>query len=101
VGRPDVEVAGVSAETSFGLGPVLLLARGDDKSVTVSPTVLFTPLVAARATGGVLIHTHRTGASPTAEDLAVTRRLVSAGVLLGIPLFAHLVIRPDQLVGPD
>ena len=101
--NPYVEVAGVSAERSFGLGPVLVVARGDDRSVTLPPAVFFAPLLAAGAPGGVLVHTHPTGGLPTAEDLAVTRRLVSAGVLLGIPLVAHLVIGPTvwwDLINP-
>jgi len=92
--NPYVEVAGVSAETSGGLGSVLVLARGVETSVRVAPPTFFGPLVAAEAPGGVLVHTHCTDGPPTADDLAVTRRLVAAGAVLGIPLVAHLVIGP-------
>lgn len=91
---PELEVAGVSAQTPVGLGPVLMLARGSMSCVRVPPTMFFGPLIAAGATGGVLVHTHRADGPPTREDLAVTRRLVAGGALLGVPLVAHLVVGP-------
>lgn len=93
---PDAEVAGLSAQTSGGLGPLLLLARGDGGHVRVTPPQFFGPLVAAGAVGGLLVHTHGADRPPGPEDLAVTRRLVAAGALLGIPLVAHLIIGPTR-----
>lgn len=41
-----------------------------------------------RATEIVLAHNHFAEARPSAADLAVTRRLVAAGALVGVPLRA-------------
>lgn len=40
-------------------------------------------------------HNHLSDTGPSAADRAVTRRLVAAGHLLGIPLLASLVVEPS------
>ena len=41
----------------------------------------------------VVVHNHPSGdPEPSAEDEAVTRRLLDAGRLLGIPLLDHVVL---------
>jgi DNA repair protein RadC len=41
----------------------------------------------------VLVHNHPSGdPAPSAEDLRITRQLVEAGKLLGIPVLDHVII---------
>ena len=41
----------------------------------------------------IVVHNHPSGdPEPSAEDLAVTRRLVESGRILGVPLLDHVVI---------
>jgi DNA repair protein RadC len=41
----------------------------------------------------VVVHNHPSGdPAPSAEDREVTRRLVQAGALLGVPLLDHVVV---------
>ena len=41
----------------------------------------------------VLFHNHPSGdPSPSADDLALTKRLVDAGILMGIEVLDHLVL---------
>ena len=50
-------------------------------------------LIIALATAPCLAHNHPSGdPEPSAEDVALTRRLVAAGQLLGIEVLDHVVL---------
>ena len=58
----------------------------------VHPREVFANPVTDRATAVVLAHNHPSGSlEPSPEDHDVTRRLVSAGELLGIPVLDHVI----------
>jgi DNA repair protein RadC len=58
----------------------------------VHPREVFKPAVITSAAGVVIGHNHPSGdPEPSPEDLAVTKRLVSAAELFGIELHDHLV----------
>jgi DNA repair protein RadC len=57
------------------------------------PREVFGPAIVACAASIILWHTHPSGdPEPSAEDLALTRRLVAAGNLLGITVVDHLIL---------
>jgi DNA repair protein RadC len=59
----------------------------------VGPREVFRPLVLEAAARFVVLHNHPSGdPTPSPEDVAITRRLVEAGTLMGIALVDHLVI---------
>ncbi|MEZ6197646.1 MAG: DNA repair protein RadC [Planctomycetota bacterium] len=59
----------------------------------VQPREVFRGAVLGRAAAVVVVHNHPSGdPSPSREDLEVTRRLVAAGRLIGIPLLDHVVV---------
>jgi DNA repair protein RadC len=59
----------------------------------VHPREVFGPAVRLGASAVVCAHNHPSGdPTPSVEDHQVTRRLVEAGNLLGIPLLDHVVI---------
>jgi hypothetical protein len=89
-----VEVAAVVPVRGGLAGAPMLVAAGSPAGVPVTPAVVFRALLSLRAEGSVLLHVHLRDAGPSPEDLAVTRRLVAAGALLGVPLLAHLIIEP-------
>ncbi len=67
--------------------------QGSATSVEVHPREVFAPLVREGAAAAIVAHNHPSGdPEPSAEDRALTRRLVGAGVLLGIPVLDHLVV---------
>jgi DNA repair protein RadC len=69
------------------------IARGWLTGVDVHPREVFRPLIRLAAAGAVVAHNHPSGdPSPSAADLAVTRRLQQAGNLVGIPVLDHVVI---------
>ena len=62
-------------------------------SSLVHPRETFKPAILGGAAAIVLAHNHPSGdPEPSAEDVALTRRLVSAGTLLGIEVLDHVII---------
>jgi DNA repair protein RadC len=62
-------------------------------SSLVHPREVFRPAVLWPCASLVLAHNHPSGdPEPSAEDVALTRRLASAGQLLGIEVLDHLVL---------
>ncbi len=67
--------------------------RGTLHRAVLEPRGIFKEALACDASSLLLFHTHPSGdPTPSAHDLAVTRRLVSVGDLLGIPLVDHLIL---------
>jgi len=58
----------------------------------VHPREVFADPITDRAAAVIVAHNHPSGSlEPSAEDSEVTRRLVSAGQLLGIPVLDHII----------
>jgi DNA repair protein RadC len=59
----------------------------------VHPREVFKPAILGGSAALVVAHNHPSGdPEPSAEDLALTRRLAAAGSLLGIEILDHLVL---------
>jgi DNA repair protein RadC len=68
-------------------------------SSLVHPREVFQEAVVARAAALILFHNHPSGdPEPSAEDIALTRRLASAGTLMGIEILDHLVLGAGRFV---
>jgi len=66
---------------------------GDLSSSIVHPREVFKDAVVASAASLIVAHNHPSGdPTPSAEDVAVTKRLISAGEIMGIDLLDHIVI---------
>ena len=62
-------------------------------SSLVHPREVFKPAILAGSSAVLLAHNHPSGdPEPSAEDLALTRRLAAAGTILGIEVLDHLVL---------
>jgi DNA repair protein RadC len=62
----------------------------------VHPREVFSDPIGDRAAAVLVAHNHPSGTlEPSPEDLALTRRLVKAGELLGIRLLDHLIVTAD------
>lgn len=92
------EVAAVSLLRAGRLSLPQLVAVGAVDAVRLRPAEVFRPALLARAGGVVLAHTHTRPGAPSAADLAVTRRLVAAGSVLGVPLLGHCVVHASGWV---
>lgn len=76
-----------------------VVAIGTLNSSAVHPRELFKSAVRRSAAALILVHNHPSGdPAPSQEDLAVTRRLVEAGRILGIEVLDHLIIGDNRYV---
>jgi len=70
-----------------------VVAVGTLNSAPVHPREVYRGALRRSAASLVVAHNHPSGdPEPSADDLAVTRRLVQAGRLLGVPLLDHVVV---------
>jgi DNA repair protein RadC len=68
-------------------------------SSLVHPREVFQEAVVARAAALILFHNHPSGdPEPSAEDMSLTRRLASAGTLMGIEVLDHVVLGAGRYV---
>jgi DNA repair protein RadC len=71
----------------------VLVTRGILDASLIHPREVFRPAVLAGAAAVILVHNHPSGdPTPSAEDRAVTRQLVEAGRVVGIPVLDHVVV---------
>jgi DNA repair protein RadC len=94
IGDTDREVFAVALLTIrhrlLGLHTVSV---GCLSSSMVHPREVFKPAILAGSAALLLAHNHPSGdPEPSAEDLALTRRLAAAGALLGIEVLDHVVL---------
>ena len=67
--------------------------RGTLSRAAVEPREVLKEALRQGAAGVVLFHTHPSGdPSPSAEDLAFTRRMADAGEVMGIRLVDHMIL---------
>lgn len=65
----------------------------------VHPREVFGPALSDSAAALIVAHNHPSGdPSPSQEDLEITRRLVDAGKLLGVPLLDHVIVGEGRFV---
>lgn len=66
-------------------------------SSLVHPREVFAGPLKDRAASVIVAHNHPSGdAKPSRRDIEVTRQLVAAGILLGIPLRDHIILTKES-----
>lgn len=69
------------------------ISHGDLNSAQIHPREIFKRAIVNNSAGIVLVHNHPSGdATPSEDDIKVTKRIVEAGHLLGIPVVDHIII---------
>jgi len=69
------------------------VSKGSLNATVVHPREVFRAAIAAHAAAVILVHNHPSGdPEPSDDDIALTRRLVSAGQVLGIPVQDHVIV---------
>lgn len=99
-GSRPVETFGLLAlDARHRLKREAVVSVGCLTSSLVHPREVFQEAVVSRAAALVLFHNHPSGdPEPSAEDLALTRRLTAAGGLMGIEVLDHLVLGAGRFV---
>lgn len=97
--RP-VETFGVLAlDIRHRLRREAVISVGTLTSSLVHPREVFREAIAARAASILVFHNHPSGdPEPSAEDRALTRRLRSAGEVMGIDLVDHVILGAGRYV---
>ncbi len=73
-----------------------IISIGSLNASIVHPREVYQPAIAVSAASLILAHNHPSGdPTPSEEDLAITRRLVEAGRILGIDVLDHVVVAKD------
>ena len=70
-----------------------IVSVGTDVMAPVKPLLVLQPAVLLGANAMIFAHNHPSGdPCPSTHDIALTRRLVAVGEILGVPVLDHLVI---------
>ncbi|PST82459.1 hypothetical protein C7T94_16210 [Pedobacter yulinensis] len=70
-----------------------LISHGGQSATVADPKIIFRTALENGAAYIILAHNHPSGSiTPSAEDIALTRRLRSAGQVMGIPVMDHIII---------
>ena len=93
-GSHPVERFGVLLlDTKHRLVRARILSVGSLDASVVHPREVFREAIAGGAAAVVLFHNHPSGdPTPSRDDLALTRRLMTAGDIVGIDVLDHLVL---------
>jgi DNA repair protein RadC len=71
----------------------LEIAVGGLSACPVSPSDVFRALLREAASGAIFVHNHPSGdATPSADDIALTERLVRAGQIVGVRVLDHVIV---------
>jgi DNA repair protein RadC len=72
------------------------VAQGGLHGCALTPGDVLRPAVRDAGSAMVLVHNHPSGdPEPSPEDLVMTRRVATAGELLGVPLLDHVIVARD------
>lgn len=78
---------------------VATISIGTLTSSQVHPREVLRPAIRHAAAALILVHNHPSGdPDPSLEDIKVTRRILEASALLGIPLLDHVIIGHGKYV---
>lgn len=70
-----------------------IVATGLIDRVSISPRKIVERALAAKASAVILVHNHPSGdATPSIEDVLLTREVVEASRLLGISVYDHIIV---------
>ncbi|MEX2324353.1 MAG: DNA repair protein RadC [Nitriliruptoraceae bacterium] len=93
VGADREHCAAALLDTKHRLVRIATISVGSLDHTFMSPREVFRDALLANAAAIVLAHNHPSGdPTPSNDDESVTRRLVSAGSIVGIEVLDHLVI---------
>jgi DNA repair protein RadC len=95
--RPVEQFGVVLLDTKHRLLRTTLLSVGTIDASIVHPREVFRAAASAGAAALVLFHNHPSGdPTPSDDDIALTKRLVRAGDLMGIPVLDHVIITENR-----
>ena len=83
----------VMLDSKSRLLQIRIVATGTIDAAVVHPREVFREAAAASAAAIVLFHNHPSGdPTPSGDDLLLTNRMVSAGIVMGIDVVDHIIL---------
>jgi dihydrofolate synthase / folylpolyglutamate synthase len=77
----------------------VLVSEGNLNASIVHPREVFRHAIVENAAAIIGLHNHPSGnPTPSREDIAITKQLVDAGRIIGIPLHDHIIIAGEEFV---
>ena len=75
------------------------ISVGTVNTTLVSPREIFVEALKKNAVSVILLHNHPSGdPTPSKEDIMITKRVLEAGMLIGIDLLDHIIIGDNCFV---
>jgi DNA repair protein RadC len=91
--RPVEHFGVVLLDTRHRVLRIAVVSTGTLDSSVVHPRDVFREAVATRASALVLFHNHPSGdPEPSPEDVEITKRMMAAGLLMGIDVLDHVIL---------
>jgi DNA repair protein RadC len=91
--EPSEVLLALYLDTQFQITGYSEVTRGLIDTSLVHPREVFRGAILANAASLIVAHNHPSGvALPSDEDRVVTRALVAAGVIIGIPVMDHVIV---------
>jgi dihydrofolate synthase/folylpolyglutamate synthase len=76
-----------------------LISEGNLNSSIVHPREVYRTAIVENAAAIIGLHNHPSGnPTPSREDIAITKQLVEAGKIIGIPFHDHIIIAGEEYV---
>jgi DNA repair protein RadC len=99
LGRTREDVFVLALDTKNRLLGSAIAVSGSVANVNLRPGEVFREPIVLDATAVILAHNHPSGdPSPSPQDVMVTRELIEAGDMLGIPVLDHVILGQRQFV---
>jgi DNA repair protein RadC len=84
-------------DNSKGVKGLAEISRGGSNATIVEPKMIFAYAIKVAANSILLAHNHPSGnPKPSSADVSLTKRLIEAGNMLGIPVNDHLILTPSS-----
>lgn len=94
--RPQEVFSVLLLDSKNGIKHEVELSQGTLNASLVHPREVYKAAIDYLAAAIIVVHNHPSGnREPSREDIEITRQLVEAGKVIGIPLHDHLIIAGD------
>ena len=93
------QMAAIYLTTKNGILAERVISQGTLNMTVADPRSVFEWAIRLRAASVILVHNHPSGdCTPSPEDVVMTKKMVEAGNVLGIPVLDHCIIGKSQYV---
>jgi DNA repair protein RadC len=93
---PKENLRGLYLDPHYRLLHDELISIGTRTASPANPVDVFRPAIDWDAAAVILVHNHPTGvATPSPADVELTKQIIAAGRILGVPVLDHIVVTKD------